>query len=92
MTIRIKTTTQKAIKVKTRIAVPESLNAVDNVDISQVQDGYILMYDDAQQRYVFANPDDLLKKAPEDGSLPEEFIDRLDVDLDNKITLDGGLF
>lgn len=92
MTIRIKTTTSKSVNVRTGIAVPESLNAINNVDISQVQDGYVLTYDDVQKRYVFTNPDDILKKAVEDNSLPQEFINKLDTELDNKITFDGGEF
>lgn len=92
MSIRIRTKSQKSIKVKTKIAVPESLNAVSDVDISQVQDGYILMYDDTQQRYIFRNPDDILSKAVSDNALPQEFIDKLDTDLDNKINLDAGEF
>jgi hypothetical protein len=92
MSIRIKANKQKSIKVKTKIAVPESLNVVNDVDISQVRDGYILMYDDTQQRYVFRDPDDILSKAVSDNALPQEFIDKLDTDLDNKINLDAGEF
>jgi hypothetical protein len=92
MSIRIKTTTQKAINVKTRIAVPENLSGVENVDINNIQDGYILMYDNERQRYAFRNPDEILSKAVVDSSLPQNFVDKLDSGLDNKITFDGGLF
>ena len=92
MSIRIKSNRKKSIKVKTGIAVPESLNLVNNVDISQVKDGYILMYDDSQQKYAFVDPDNVLSKSVETGGLPQEFISKLDVELDNKITFDAGEF
>lgn len=92
MTIRVKLKRKSPIKVRTRIATPESLSGVDNVDIDNIQDGYILMYDDVQQRYAFVNPDNLLSKAVEDNTLPQDFIDKLDEELDNKITFDAGEF
>ena len=92
MSIQVKLSKSRSIKVKTQIAVPESLSGVDNVDVSTVQDGYILMYDDVLQRYTFADPDTLLSKVVQDNTLPQDFIDKLDADLDNKITLDAGEF
>jgi hypothetical protein len=92
MSIQVKLSKPRSIKVKTQIAVPESLSGVDNVDVSTVQDGYVLMYDDALQRYAFVDPDTLLSKAVQDNTLPQDFIDKLDTELDNKITLDAGEF
>jgi hypothetical protein len=92
MSIQVKLSKSKGIKVKTQIAVPESLSGVDNVDVSTVRDGYILMYDDELQRYTFVDPDKLLSKSVEDNFLPQDFLDKLDIDLDNKIDLDGGEF
>jgi len=92
MSIQVKLSKPRSIKVKTQIAVPESLSGVDNVDVSTVQDGYILMYDDTLQRYAFVDPDVLLSKAVQDNTLPQDFIDKLDTELDNKITLDAGEF
>lgn len=92
MTIQVRLKSSSKIKVKTQIAVPESLSAVDNVDVSQVRDGYILMYDDVLGRYTFVDPDELLSKAVEDGTLPEDFVAKLDTDLDNRIDLDAGEF
>jgi hypothetical protein len=92
MSIQVKLSKSKGIKVKTQIAVPESLSGVDNVDVSTVQDGYILMYDDVLQRYAFVDPDVLLSKAVQDNTLPEDFLNKLDIDLDNRITLDAGEF
>jgi hypothetical protein len=71
----------------------DNLDGLGNIDITNVQDGYILMYDAEQQKYVFVDPDEILIKSTitNDG-LPEDFLDTLDVDLDNRIDLDSGEF
>ena len=92
MTINVRISSKPKIKVRTTIAVPESLSGVDNVDIDNIQDGYVLMYDDNLKKYAFVDPDILLSKSVEDDSLPQEFVDQLDVDLNNKIDFDGGGF
>jgi hypothetical protein len=88
MSIQVKLSKSRSIKVKTQIAVPESLSGVDNVDVSTVQDGYILMYDDVLQRYTFADPDTLLSKVVQDNTLPQDFIDKLDADKKGKMPAD----
>jgi hypothetical protein len=53
------------------------------------------MYDATTQKYVTVNPDVVLSSAvtdPISPGLPQDFIDTLDVDLDNKIDLDAGGF
>jgi hypothetical protein len=92
MPINIRLSQKKKLKIKTRIAIPESLSGVDNVDIDNIKDGYVLMYDDELKRYTFVDPDKLLSKAVEDNILPQDFIDKLDVDLDDRINLDAGQF
>jgi hypothetical protein len=92
MPIRVKISSQPKIEVRTRIAIPESITVINDVDIDNIKDGYILMYDDNLKRYTFVDPDKLLSKAVEDNTLPQDFINKLDVDLDNKIDLDSGLF
>jgi hypothetical protein len=92
MNIQVRLPKTQKIRVKTQIAVPENLSGIDNVDIDNVQDGYVLMYNDELQRYGFVNPDNLLSKSVEDNFLPQDFLDKLDIDLDNKIDLDGGEF
>jgi hypothetical protein len=93
MTIQIKLSKTSSIKVKTQIAIPESLSGVDNVDVSNVQDGYILMYNEELGRYAFVDPDDvLIKSTITNEGLPQDFLNTLDVDLDNRIDLDGGEF
>ena len=92
MSINIKISNKKKINVRTSIAVPESLSGVDNVDIDNIQDGYVLMYDDNLKRYAFVDPDVLLSKSVEDNNLPQDFINKLDDELDTKIDIDGGSF
>jgi hypothetical protein len=92
MTIQVRVGKSSKINVKTQIAVPENLSGVDNVDIENIRDGYVLMYNDELQRYGFVDPDVLLSKAVEDDILPEDFLAKLDVDLDDRISLDAGEF
>jgi hypothetical protein len=92
MAINIRLSQKKKLNVKTRIAVPESLSGVDNVDIDNIQDGYVLMYNDNLKRYGFVDPDVLLSKSVQDNILPQDFLSKLDVDLDDRINLDAGSF
>lgn len=92
MTIQVKVSKKRKINVRTRIATPESLSGVDNVDIDNIQDGYVLMYNDALGRYGFVDPDVLLSKSAEDNFLPSDFLEKLDTDLDNRIDVDAGEF
>jgi hypothetical protein len=92
MTFNVRLTPKRKLKVETRIAVPESLSGVDNVDINNIKDGYILMYNDSLKRYGFVDPDVLLSKSVADNILPQNFVNKLDADLDNKVDFDGGSF
>lgn len=56
-------------------------------------DGYVLMFDGATQTFKFVNPDEVLSKAatePQQPGLPEDFINQLDNELDDKIDIDAG--
>jgi hypothetical protein len=70
----------------------ENLDGLGNIDITNVQDGYVLMYDLDSNKYIFVDPDEVLSKAVQDDSLPEDFLNQLDVDLDDRINLDSGEF
>lgn len=91
MSIQIKTKSPSKIKVNTRIAVPDTLS-ISNIDISGVEDGYVLMYDNTLGRYTFVDPDVVLSKSVEDNFLPSDFVQKLDTDLDNRIDVDAGTF
>ena len=73
-------------------SVAGNLTDLNDFNPTGVQDGYVLMYDAATQKYVMVNPDDILSAAVTDGNLSNDFINKLDVDLDNKIDLDAGTF
>jgi hypothetical protein len=70
----------------------DNLDGLGNIDITNVQDGYVLMYDAETQKYRFVDPDTILSKAVEDDNLPQDFLDKLDIDLDDRIDLDSGEF
>lgn len=70
----------------------DNLDGLGNIDITNVADGYVLMYDAERQKYVFVDPDKVLSKAVEDNSLPSDFLDKLDIDLDDRIDVDSGDF
>ena len=64
-----------------------------DVDSSNIQDKYMLMYDGTTQKYVAVNPDDILVNAieePTSPGLPVQMITQLASDLDDEIDLDGG--
>lgn len=67
---------------------PESIK----IDFTILEDGYILMYKENLKKFVFVDPDLLLSKSVKDGVLPDEFLDQLDVDLNDRINLDAGKF
>ena len=72
-----------------------NLSDLADVDVTGLQDSYIIMYDASTQKYKAVNPDVVLSKAttePISPGLPNDFVNELDSDLDNKIDLDAGGF
>jgi hypothetical protein len=92
MGIQVKLSRPRSIKVRTQIVVPDNISIINGIDVSNVQDGYVLMYDAQVQEYGFVDPDTLLSKSVSDNFLPQDFIDKLDTDLDDRIDFDGGGF
>jgi hypothetical protein len=76
--------------------MPQSLNQLTDVQISGTNDQYLLMYDAASGKWKDVNPNVVLSAASNTETtqpgLPADFINTLDVDLDNKIDLDAGNF
>jgi hypothetical protein len=68
-----------------------NLSDLDDVDVSGIQNGYVLTYNSSTGKYVAVDPDNVLSNAVT-GGLPSDFVDKLDVDLDDKIDLDAGGF
>ena len=73
-----------------------NLNDLEDVDISGTNDKYVLMYDQTTGKWKDVNPDVVLSASSNTETvqpgLPTDFINTLDVDLDNRIDLDAGTF
>lgn len=66
-----------------------------NVNIANKKDKYVLMYDMTTNKYQLVNPDEVLSAAATETiqpGLPAEFINTIEVDLDNNVDLDAGQF
>jgi hypothetical protein len=77
-----------------KTVVAEFLSDLADVAVSNLpaSDKYVLTYDASLQKYTLVPADQVLQSAAEDNQLPQEFIDQLDVDLDDKIDVDAGGF
>lgn len=73
------------------VQVPAQFSDLQDFNPSGLQDKYLIMYDATTQKYITVDPDVILTNATS-GGLPATFVNQLDVDLDNKIDLDGGTF
>ena len=74
--------------------VVTNLADLGDVNTSGIQNGYVLIYNSSTGEFVGVDPDVVLSNAATSGTpgLPTEFVDKLDVDLDDKIDLDAGGF
>lgn len=92
--VRSKSTNPLNATVASGIIVPRVLNELLDVDTTNVSDKYLIMYDAVTQKYIAVNPDEALSAASTteltQPGLPEDFKNQLDVDLDDRIDLDGG--
>lgn len=88
--------TQTTKVISSQIAANQSTTALvglADVDITGLQDNYVLQYDASSQKFKFVDPDQVLSDAVP-GGIPGEFINVLDTDtsrVDN-IDFDGGNF
>jgi hypothetical protein len=74
-------------------SVAGNLTDLGDFNPTGVQDKYLVMYDAATQKYITVDPDVVLSASvTTNQGLPQDFINQLDVDLDNKIDLDAGTF
>ena len=95
----VKVSTNKP-KVKATVAsgviMARTLDELLDVDVSGVGDKFVIMYNATTGKYTAVNPDVVLSAASNTETtqpgLPQNFIDTLDVDLDDKIDLDAGGF
>lgn len=76
--------------------MPVNLDELTDVEISGNNDKYVLMYDATSGKWRDVNPDQVLSASSNTETtqpgLPGDFVNTLDVDLDNKIDLDAGTF
>jgi hypothetical protein len=99
MTINVKVTSKNP-KIKATVAsgviMARTLDELLDVDLTGVQDNYVIMYNASTQKYTAVNPDDILSAAASTETtqpgLPTDFVDTLDTDLDNRIDIDAGTF
>lgn len=99
MTYQVRVVGRKS-KIKTTVAsgviMARNLSELLDVDIVGKSDKYVLMYDNATKKWTAVNPDEVLSAASTTETtqpgLPTNFVDKLDVDLDDKIDLDAGTF
>ena len=95
----VKVSTNKP-KIKATVAsgviMARTLNELLDVDVTGVGDKFVIMYNATTGKYTAVNPDVVLSAASNTETtqpgLPQNFIDTLDVDLDDKIDLDAGGF
>jgi hypothetical protein len=88
----------KVVNLQGGLQVPARLeDLIDvSIDLTNKRDKYVLMYDVDLNKYKLVNPDDVLSASSNtevsQPGLPGDFVNTLDVDLDNKIDLDAGTF
>lgn len=79
--------------------MPQNLDELSDVQISGNNDKYVLMYDSSIGKWRDVNPDEVLNAAasteliqPGLVGFATAFLDRVDIDLDDRIDLDAGTF
>jgi hypothetical protein len=94
--VKIKSTPKYKVSVSAEAgSVAGNLADLDDVQLSGLNDKYLLMYDASSGKWKDVNPDAVLSAAttePIQPGLPADFQDQLDIDLDDRIDLDAGNF
>ena len=79
-----------------KTVVAEFFSDLADVDTTGIGDKYLVMYNASTGKYTAVNPDTILSAASNteltQPGLPNDFINTLGVDLDDKIDLDAGTF
>lgn len=72
----------------------EFLSDLADVSVSDLpaKDNYVLTYNANTQKYELVSADKVLESSVEDSQLPDTFVQQLDIDLDDRIDIDGGGF
>lgn len=80
----------EAYKVRTiagGIKVPAKFEDLADFDDTGLTDKFIIIYDAATDSFKTVDPDVLLSSSVDDGSLPDDFIEEINENLDD---IDGG--
>lgn len=87
------------LEVEVLSNVANRLEDLINIDATNVNDKFVLMYDAVSEKYKLVNPDEVLNAAagteltqPGLVGYATTFLNQLDTDLDNRIDVDGGGF
>lgn len=77
-----------------KTVVAEFLSDLADVSVSDLpaKDNYVLTYNANTQKYELVSADKVLESSAEDSKLPDNFTQQLDIDLDDRIDIDGGGF
>jgi hypothetical protein len=77
-----------------KTVVAEFLSDLADVSVPNLDQkgNYILSYNASTQKYELVPADQVLASASEDSELPPQFVQQLEVDLDNQIDVDAGTF
>ena len=74
------------------VSVPDISKTTPNPQ----KENYVVAYNSTLNKFVIVDPDQVLNAAADSSTaqpgLPNEFLNTLDVDLDDRIDLDGGVF
>lgn len=84
----------QTIEVTSNVALT-SFNDLVDFDDTNKNNQYVIVYNSTTQKYELVNPDQVLSAAttePIQPGLPSDFVNKLDVDLDDRIDLDAGTF
>ncbi len=93
----VKLSSGNVFKVTQEVSsVANNLSELLDVDVSGVGDKFVIMYNATTSKFTAVNPDTVLSAAAvtetTQPGLPQNFIDKLDTDLDDKIDVDAGAF
>lgn len=96
---RKQSTKSYAVSIE-KVEVADKLSDLNDVSVSDLatKDQYVLVYDAGDQKYKLVNPDQVLNAAATEPNQPglvgyaTAFLDRMDIDLDDRIDVDAGTF
>lgn len=94
----VESTTQSAQEVQIDTTAMRMQDLI-NFDNSNTNDKYVVVYDSSIEKFKMVNPDEVLNYAAGTETIQpglvgyaSTFLDRVDIDLDNRIDLDAGTF